>query len=100
MPDSHAAWDRVGVDNEIRTESTLCEGHIFLVGDKPYDSFLTVPGCELVSDFGDTKVTGSYLDEPGTVLSFSNDHSVDNTVLVAAHCDRSIATFLNGNEFS
>jgi hypothetical protein len=90
----------VGVDNEIRTESTLCKGHIFLMGDETYDSLLTVPGCEFVSDFRDTKVTGSYLDEPGTVLSFSDDHGVDNTVLVAAHGNRCIATFLNSNEFS
>jgi hypothetical protein len=87
MPDSHAAWNSVGVDNEIRTESTLCEGHIFLVGDETYDTFLTMTGGELVSDFGDTKITGPYLDKPGTVLSFSYDNGVDNTVLVTAHGD-------------
>ncbi len=59
-----------------------------------------MPGCKLVTDFRNTKVTGPYLDEAGTVLPFSNNHGIDNPVLIAAHRNRSIPAFLNGNEFS
>ena len=76
------AW---GLINKIRTQSALCEGHIFLVGYQPYDSFfLTVPGGELVSDFRDAEVSGSY-PLAGTVLSFSDYNGIHNTVLVISH---------------
>ncbi len=70
------------------------------MSDEPDDTFLAVPGCKLISYFGDTEVTCPHLDKPGTVLSFGDDHGIDNSMLVAAHGDRCIAAFLNGYEFS
>src|SRR5512137_2500435 len=64
MPDGHTTWNCMGVNNEVGSQSALGKGQIFLVGDQPDDSFLTMPGCKLVADFGDTQVAGPYLDEP------------------------------------
>jgi len=85
MPDRHTTWDCVGVDHKVRAESALGKRHIFLRCDKSDNSFLTVTGCKLVADFRDTEVTGAHFDQTGAVLTFGNDHSIDNTVLVAAH---------------
>ena len=33
MPNSHTAWDRMGIDDKIWTQSVFSKGHIFLVGN-------------------------------------------------------------------
>ena len=44
-------------------------------------------GRKLVTDFRNAEITGSDLHEPGAVLPLSDNHGIDNTMLVATHSD-------------
>ncbi len=88
------------VDDEVRRDTGSGERHIFLRSDKTADSFLTVTGCELVADLGDTEVTRSDFDEAGGVFRLGDDDGVNDTSLVTSHSDRGVAAFFNGDELS
>ena len=50
--DRHSGWNRVGVDNEVRHDTVGRKWHVFRFNQPSDDTFLSVPGGELVANFG------------------------------------------------
>ena len=86
------------VDDQVWCNPCFGERHVFLGCNKSDNSFLSVPGCELVADLRNPQVPCPDFHQAGTVLTFGYDNRINNPVLVTPHGNRCVTPFLDSNQ--
>lgn len=80
VTDGHPGGDAMRVDDEIRNDTFLSEGHVLLLVGHADGTFLTVPGGELVSNLWDPHGPHLDLGEGLALLVDGEDNRVDLSI--------------------
>lgn len=54
MTNSHSRWNSMRIDNKVRCDTLLGEGHVFLLVSHSYGTFLAMTTGEFVTDLRDS----------------------------------------------
>jgi hypothetical protein len=83
--DSHTGRDSMGIHNDVWHNSFTRKRHIFLAIRHSNCSFLSMPGCKLITNLWNTNIANSNLGEAVSLLRGRDKDVVNNTVLVRLH---------------
>lgn len=80
VTDCHSRWDSVRVDNEVRCDTLLGEGHVLLLVCHSDRTFLSVTTGELVTDLRDSYRSHFNLGKKVALLVKSEDNRINFSI--------------------